>query len=141
MTVGNGSRRNDPERIGARLREAREYLGFTRAAAETRADIPPTALSGIEDGQRGVGGAELARLAKLYRRPESGFASGDAPDRSLPPDIARLVDDMPNLSARDHVELATDRYGVRVDRQRRICIAKLGGHAHGVEIDTGETRA
>ena len=105
MTVGNGSRRNDSERIGARLREAREYLGFTRAEAEARADIPPTALSGIEDGQRGVGGAELARLAILYRRPESGFTSGDAPDRSLPPDIARLAEDMPSLSARDRVEL------------------------------------
>ena len=143
--VGNGSRRIDPKRIGARLREAREYLGFTQAAAEARADMPPTALSVIEDGQRDVGAAELARLAKLYRRPESGFTSGDAPDRSLPPDIARIAEDMPNLSARDRVELKRFAEYLRASAHTYTLlpgvnerIRKNAGSRSDVEADAGE---
>ena len=44
----------DRQKLGARLREAREYLGLSQDDVAKYLNIPRTALSHIESGQRGV---------------------------------------------------------------------------------------
>jgi transcriptional regulator with XRE-family HTH domain len=55
----------EQERLGARLKEAREYIGLLQ---EDVASIPRASVSALEAGKRKVTGLELRRLARLYRR-------------------------------------------------------------------------
>lgn len=59
--------------IGARLREAREYLGFTQEEVAEKIALGRTAITGIENGRRKVTAEELARFAALYNRPLDYF--------------------------------------------------------------------
>ena len=53
--------------LSARLKETREYCGFTQEEVAAHLDVPRTAISLIENGARRVGALELQRLAKLYQ--------------------------------------------------------------------------
>ena len=55
--------------LGARLKEAREYVGFLQEDVATALGIPRTSVHALEAGKRKVTGLELRRLARLYRRP------------------------------------------------------------------------
>lgn len=55
--------------LGARLREAREYVGLLQEDVATALGIPRTSVHALEAGKRKVTGLELRRLARLYRRP------------------------------------------------------------------------
>lgn len=57
----------------ARLRQAREYIGFTRDQAACAVGTDPLALADIEDGAAEPTGAMLEKLSRLYRRPVSWF--------------------------------------------------------------------
>ena len=51
----------------ARLKEAREYRGFSQEEVAKHLSIPRTAISLMENGTRRVEALELRRLAELYR--------------------------------------------------------------------------
>jgi len=55
--------------LGARLKEAREYVGLLQEDVAGALGIPRTSVHAIEAGKRKVTGLELRRLARLYRRP------------------------------------------------------------------------
>lgn len=55
--------------LGARLKEAREYIGLLQEDVATALGIPRTSVHALEAGKRKVTGLELRRLARLYRRP------------------------------------------------------------------------
>lgn len=55
--------------LGARLKEAREYVGLLQEDVATALGIPRTSVHALEAGKRKVTGLELRRLARLYRRP------------------------------------------------------------------------
>ena len=93
------------KRLGERLREARKYLGLKQEEVAARLEIPRTALSDIENGQRRVEALELARLAGLYRQHVGYFTEEDAEAAALPPDIAHIARQATNLSAQDREEL------------------------------------
>ncbi len=57
------------ERLGLRLREAREYLGLTQEFVAEQLDVPRASISAIETGKRKVSSRELAEFARLYKRP------------------------------------------------------------------------
>ncbi len=59
--------------IGKKLKEAREYLGLSQEEAANHLDIPRSAISLLESGQRKVDLIELKKLAALYQRPVSFF--------------------------------------------------------------------
>ncbi len=94
------------EQLGARLRDARDYLGLSQEEVARCLGIPRSALSNIETGQRRVDALELKRLAELYKRPV-GYFTGEAPVESgLPEDIAHLARAAAGLSDRDRQELS-----------------------------------
>ena len=92
--------------LGARLREARNYLGFKQEEVANALGIPRTALSDIESGQRKVEAIELQRLAKLYRQSVSHFLDDDATAAPLPADVAHLARQAASMSEQDREELS-----------------------------------
>lgn len=65
-------------RVSERLKHARNSLGLTLAATETRAGIGASTLSDFENGKREPKLAQLKRLADAYRRPISFFLAEEA---------------------------------------------------------------
>ena len=70
------------EQLSARLRETREYLGFSQQFVSGQTGIPRSAVSDIERGVRRVDALELQRLAKLYRYPVGYFLGVSAAEES-----------------------------------------------------------
>jgi transcriptional regulator with XRE-family HTH domain len=86
---------------------AREYMGLNQDEAAKHLSIPRSAVTRIETGRRKVDALELARMAKLYRRPESWFTDEDGADESaFPPDVAHVARAAASLSAQDRQQLA-----------------------------------
>ena len=59
-----------------RLRAARTSAGLTQAEAGRRIERPQAYVQKCESGERRVDAVELARFAKLYRRPVAWFVRG-----------------------------------------------------------------
>lgn len=53
--------------LGARLKEVREYEGFSQEEIAKYLGLPRSAISLIESGARGLDALELKKLAKLYK--------------------------------------------------------------------------
>ena len=53
--------------LGERLKEEREYRGFSQDEVARYLGMPPAALSQIESGSRDIDPEDLRRLAKLFR--------------------------------------------------------------------------
>lgn len=88
--------------LGAKLREAREYIGLRQDQVAAHLGIPRTAVSEIEKGKRSVSALELKKLAHLYQRSVQYF-TGDEP--AVPADIAFLARTASSLSNTDRKEL------------------------------------
>jgi len=56
----------DRSSLGARLKEARTYRGFSQEEVAEFVGVSRSSISLIENGQRGIDTLELQRLAKLY---------------------------------------------------------------------------
>jgi transcriptional regulator with XRE-family HTH domain len=92
-------------RLGEKLRQAREYVGFSQDEVATFLKVPRTAITNIESGQRKVEALELKRLAELYRQPVGYFTGEDEASASLPADVALLARQAAKLSVKDRDEL------------------------------------
>jgi transcriptional regulator with XRE-family HTH domain len=101
-----GAESVDRKEMGARLREAREYVGLSQDEVAKYLSIPRTALSHIETGQRRIDALELQKLAQLYKRPIGYFTGEEKVDAELPEYVARLTHAAAGLSARDRAELS-----------------------------------
>jgi len=55
--------------LGSRLREAREYHGFSRDDVDTAIGWPAGTIASVEDGSCTIDGGKLRKLSRLYRRP------------------------------------------------------------------------
>jgi transcriptional regulator with XRE-family HTH domain len=96
---------SERKKMGARLREAREYVGLSQDEVAKTLSIPRTALSNIETGQRRIDVLELKKLARLYKRPVEYFTGEEKVDQSLPAGVARLAQTAVGLSQRDRQEV------------------------------------
>src|SRR5206468_11046139 len=96
---------DDRKTLGERLREAREYLGFSQEEVATYLGVSRSALSLIETGQRKVDALELKKLASLYKRPATYFTGEDAENLAVGEEIAHLARKASELSAEDRAEL------------------------------------
>jgi transcriptional regulator with XRE-family HTH domain len=96
----------DRQKLGARLRESREYLGLSQDEVAKYLSIPRTALSHIESGQRRIDALELKKLAQLYKRPVVYFTGESQADAGMPEDVAHLARAAAGLSEGDRRELS-----------------------------------
>lgn len=90
--------------LGAKLREAREYVGLKQEQVAQHMELPRTAVSEIENGRRGVSVIELKKLARLYQRPVTWF-TGEEQEATVPVDVAFLARTASGLSDNDRQEL------------------------------------
>lgn len=91
-------------RIGNKLKDAREYLGISQEEAAKIAEIPRSAISLIESGQRKLDAVELMTLAKLYQRPMAYFTD-ESYSISLEEQAPVLARNYAQLSESDQQEL------------------------------------
>lgn len=111
-------RNDDWKTLGERLREAREYLGFSQDQVATFLGIPRSALSLIESGQRKVDALELKKLAGLYKR-SVGYFTGEEEDASIGADVKHLARKVSDLSSEDKEELARFADFLRARKQKK----------------------
>jgi transcriptional regulator with XRE-family HTH domain len=95
----------DRKALGDRLRQAREYLGFSQDQVATFLGVPRSALSLMETGQRKVEALELKKLAGLYKRPVGHFTGEEEADPAFGADIKHLARKVSELSPDDREEL------------------------------------
>ena len=63
--------------MGARLRQAREYLNFSQEEVAVALGVPRPAVTNMEAGSRKVESLELDKLARLYGRSVTYLLSGE----------------------------------------------------------------
>ncbi len=110
---------SDRKTLGERLREAREYLGFSQDQVATFLGVPRSALSLIETGQRKVEALELKKLAGLYKRSVAYFTGEDAEDDSFGADVKHLARKVSKLSSDDREELGRFADFLRARKQKK----------------------
>lgn len=94
------------KRMGEKLKQAREYVGYSQDEVANFLRIPRTAVGNMENGQRKVEALELKRLAELYRQPVTHFTGDDdVAGSALPTDVAHLARQATTLSIKDREEL------------------------------------
>src|SRR6516164_2521755 len=101
-----GTGDSDRKSLGGRLREAREYLGFSQEEVATFLGVPRSALSLMETGRRKVDALELKKLAGLYKRPVGHFTGEAKATTSFGTDVKHLARQVSELSPEDREELA-----------------------------------
>jgi transcriptional regulator with XRE-family HTH domain len=112
MTKFIQSPRPEPEKkdrkgLGERLREAREYLGFSQEEVAKFLGIARSALSNIENGQRKVDALEIKKLAQLYKRTIGHLTDeADEVEPQFAADVAHLARKAEKLSPQDREELS-----------------------------------
>lgn len=102
----NGEADDDRRALGERLREAREYLGFSQDQVATYLGVPRSAVSLMEAGQRKVDAIELKRLSKLYKRTTGYLAGEELGAKEFEPAVAHLARKVSELSPSDQEELS-----------------------------------
>lgn len=123
---GRDDEMKERTKLAERLREVREYLGFSQDQVAQYLGISRSALSNIETGQRRVEATELTRLARLYKKPATYF-TGDLvpPGEALPPDVEHIAREAAKLTRHDRAQLASFADFLRSQAQRS------GGNAEG----------
>jgi transcriptional regulator with XRE-family HTH domain len=109
---------DDRKTLGERLREAREYLGFSQDQVATFLGVSRSALSLMESGQRKVDALELKKLAGLYKR-SVGYFTGEEEDASIGADVKHLARKVSDLSSEDKEELARFADFLRARKQKK----------------------
>ena len=113
------AKEDDRKAMADRLREAREYLGFSQEEVAAYLGVPRSALSLIEAGSRKVDALELKKLASLYKRPVAYFTGGDAEEDAYGEEIAHLARKAKELSPEDRAELGRFADFLRAKKQEK----------------------
>jgi transcriptional regulator with XRE-family HTH domain len=91
--------------LARRLKEAREYLELSQDEVASALNVPRSAISLIETGQRRVEALELQRFAEIYQRPVGFFIGESSPPAALPETVQHLARTAAKLTDRDREEL------------------------------------
>ena len=95
----------DRQGLSSRLREAREYLRLSQDEVARALDLPRSAVSLMETGQRKVDAIELKRLADIYQRPIAFFTGEAGEPNPMPETVQHLARAAAKLTDRDREEL------------------------------------
>jgi transcriptional regulator with XRE-family HTH domain len=121
MSTNRGSKtevtEDDRKVMGSRLREAREYVGFSQDEVAKYLGVSRSALSNIETGTRKVEALELKKLASLYKRTVTHFTGENGDDESFGEDVAHLARKAKELSPEDRAELGRFADFLRAKKQ------------------------
>lgn len=99
------SKEIDRQALGQRLKEAREYLELNQDEVASALNVPRSAISLIEAGQRKVDALELQKLAEIYQRPIGHFTGEGTAPQALPETVQHLARAAAKLTDRDREEL------------------------------------
>jgi transcriptional regulator with XRE-family HTH domain len=110
---------DDRKALGERLREAREYLGFSQDQVATFLSVSRSALSLMETGQRKVDALELKKLAGLYKRPVGFFTGDELEEVTFGADVRHLARKVSELSPDDREELGRFADFLRAKKQKK----------------------
>lgn len=91
----------EQERLGKKLREAREYLGLSQEVVADHLGIPRASISAIETGKRKVSSLELKRFAQLYKQPVDALLGGESATEQSDDTTRALFRAAGSLSAED----------------------------------------
>ena len=92
--------------LGAKLREAREYLGLSQDEVSKEIGLTRSAISLVENGQRKVSALELKKFAELFQRPVADFTGeADALDGVRADTVQHLARAAAKLTETDRAEL------------------------------------
>ena len=90
--------------LSKRLKEAREYRGFSQEEIAGYLGVPRSAISLIENGSRRVSATELSRLASLYQTTMESLTGLDR-EESEPESVRMVARAAAELSATDRDEV------------------------------------
>jgi Zn-dependent peptidase ImmA (M78 family)/transcriptional regulator with XRE-family HTH domain len=125
------------EELGNRVMSARKDQGLTQVELATAIGVERTIITKIETGQRTVESAELARLAKVLRRPIAWFVSDPPPSvvsrRADRGDVVRWEDIQLEALAQD-VEQLID-IGVLRPAAAKVASIDAIGAAEGAALE------
>lgn len=102
MGTRNGGGRVE---IGSKLRECREYLGYSQDEVAESVGLSRSAISLIESGERKVDVLELKQFAELYQRPIDFFTGDLVAGRARDEPVTALFRRVTNLTESDKAEL------------------------------------
>lgn len=91
--------------LAERLREAREYIGFTQEEVAEALGLQRASVSAIETGRRKVGSQELLQLSRLYKRPVAALLGEEEEAPATDPTTAALFRAAKDLNARDREQV------------------------------------
>lgn len=97
-------RTSSPANIGARLKDAREYRGFSREEIARYLQTTPSEVSHIESGSRPLDAGTISRLAKLYKTTVEHL-TGNAREAPEPESVRRSVQTAADISPTDGNEV------------------------------------
>ncbi len=103
-TASGNTPEKDRKKLGERIRDARDYLGYSQEDVARYIGIPRSALSNIESGHRRLETLELRKLARLLEKPLNYFTDDEL--TPLPDDVTHLARQAAQLSPQDRAELA-----------------------------------
>lgn len=107
----------DQKRLGNRLKEAREYLELSQDEVARILNVPRSAISLIEAGQRRVDAIELKKLSEIYQRSIGHFSGEEGIATPIPKTVEHLARTAAKLSDRDREELL--RFAEFLQAQKR----------------------
>jgi transcriptional regulator with XRE-family HTH domain len=91
--------------LGQRLKENREYRGFSQEDVAKFLGIPRSAISLMETGDRNVDAIEIKKLADLYQCSTALLLGTAQPPKNPPTLVARLAKTASDLSEEDVAEV------------------------------------
>jgi transcriptional regulator with XRE-family HTH domain len=111
---------SDKERaeLGLRLREAREYRGFSQDDVARQLGVPRSAVSLMESGTRRVEVLELSRLAKLYNCSMAELTGESRSSDAEPKSVQMLARAAAVLSPDDQLEVLRFAEFLRTQKHR-----------------------
>jgi len=89
-------------KIGARLKQAREYVGLLQEEVAAALGIPRASVSAFESGKRRVTGLEVRRLARIYHKPVGWLLGEEDIELSEAEPLFRATE---SLSAQDREQV------------------------------------